>query len=71
MRYEKRDPTRAEMILVRASHYLWSQLRAKSAPTVAQERAITAALEIVWEAKRQVKAGIKAKSAESFKRWVR
>lgn len=65
--YDRRDPTRAEMVLVRAGHYLWHQRR--KSPTVDRDGHITAALELIWECKRQVRVEIQAKSTESFKRW--
>jgi hypothetical protein len=68
--YDRRDPTRAEMLLVRAIHHLWL-LRRKSAPTGSEERALDEGLETLFEAKRQVKAEIRAKGVESFKRWKR
>lgn len=67
-RYDTRDPSRGEMLLTRAIHHLW-HLRAKSRPTVEQDRVFDAALETLFQAKLAVKAAIKAKSAESFKKW--
>lgn len=66
--YDRRDPTRAEMLLVRATHHLW-RLRAKLAVTPSERLALDDAFETLFKAKRQVKAEIKAKSAESFKKW--
>jgi len=67
--YDRRDPTRAEMLLVRAIHYLW-HLRRKIGDTDVERRALDEAFETLFEAKRKVKAEIKIKSAESFRRWA-
>lgn len=70
-RYDKRDVTRAEMWLIRAVHHELAHHRQEnrnSPSTVAQETAFWGALEIIFEAKRQVKAEIKQKSAE---RWAK
>jgi hypothetical protein len=63
--YDYREPTRGEKLLTGAIHHLW-YLRRKSRGTDMQDDA----LETLFEAKRKVKAEIKAKSAESFKKWV-
>ncbi len=68
--YDRRDPTRAEMLLTRAIHHLW-RFNRKSATTGEQYPIPDAAFETLFSAKREVKAEIKAKSAESFKKWVR
>jgi hypothetical protein len=74
-RYDRRDPTPAEMRLTRASHHIWRLIRAmrrKQSGTEAERiefDALEGALETIWEAKRQVKREIKAKSEESFKKW--
>ena len=65
--YDRRDPTRAEMLLVRAIHHLW-RLRSKSAGTHSERVALGEAVETLFEAKRHVKAAIKIKNAESFKK---
>ena len=73
-RYDYRDPTRPELLLTRAGHYLWAQtkrLRAKSGDTDAERLALYAALEIVWETKRAVKTEIEASRAARFKSWQR
>ena len=73
-RYDYRDATRAELLLTRAGHHIWTwarRLRAKSGDTDTQRLALYAALEIVWEAKRRVKAEFEAKRAERFKSWQR
>jgi hypothetical protein len=71
-RYDYRDATRAELLLTRAGHHIWAQakrLRAKSGDTDAERLALYAALEIVWETKRTVKAEIEARRAEQFEAW--
>jgi hypothetical protein len=70
--YDYRDQTRAELLLTRAGHHLWlrkNKLRAKSGDTYAESEAIGCALETIWEAKRQVRAELKLKGQEAFKRW--
>lgn len=67
-KYDKRDPTRAEMLLTRAGHHLL-YLRRKSRPPVYEERPFWEALETIWQAKREVKVEIRAKSVESFRKW--
>ena len=67
--YDYRDPTRAELLLVRAGHHLWTQikrLRRKLGDAHVETAPLYAALETIWQAKREVKAEIKQKSAESF-----
>jgi hypothetical protein len=66
--YDRRDPTRAEMLLVRAIHHLWLN-RSKLATTGSEERALEEAFETLFQAKRQVKAEFKALQAQSFKQW--
>jgi hypothetical protein len=73
-RYDYRDATRPELLLTRAGHHVWEQakrLRSKSGDTDAQRLALYAALEIVWEAKRCVKAEVEARRVERFKNWQR
>ena len=70
-RYDRRDPKAAEMKLVRAGHYLW-RLRANLVRTGAKGidlQATDDAIEIIWKAKREVKAEIKARSEASFAKW--
>ena len=70
--YDYRDPTAAEMKLTRAGHHLLSRirrLRSFSGGTVGQERPIYEALEIIWQAKREVKEQIKARNAAKFAKW--
>jgi hypothetical protein len=67
MRYDRRDPDGQTVRLTRAGHYLWFQLHdAKLTPTHEQQRALYAALDIVWEAKRTVKAEMAAKRRTEF-----
>ena len=66
-KYDRRDPTRAELLLVRAGHYLW-RLRSKSGVPVGEGRGIDEALETIWAAKRELKAEIKRKAAESWQK---
>jgi hypothetical protein len=65
VKYDRRDPTRAEMLLVRAGHYLWAQIR-KNGTTVREQMIFHEALETIWQAKREVKAEIARKSKEAF-----
>ena len=67
MRYDRRDPDPKVARLTRAGHYLWFRVRdAKLTPTHEQQRALWAALAIVWEAKRTVKAQMTAKRKAQF-----
>lgn len=67
MRYDKRDPDPQIVKLARAGHYLWFQLHdAKLTPTHEQQQALWAALDIIWEAKRAVKAEMAAKRRAEF-----
>jgi hypothetical protein len=71
-RYDYRDATRAELLLTRAGHHVWAQirrLRAKSGDTDAERLALCAALEIVWDSKRRVKGEMEAQRAERFEAW--
>jgi hypothetical protein len=67
-RYDRRDPTPAEMKLTKAIHYLF-EINRKLPLTVAEYQGIGEALEILFEAKRQVKKDVQKKSAESFRKW--
>jgi hypothetical protein len=72
MKYDRRDPDAQTVRLTGAGHYLWFQLKnANLASTVMQQKAILAALEIVWEAKRRVKADLVARNTLRFKNWQR
>ena len=71
-RYDYRDATRAELLLTRAGHHLWAQirhLRAKSGDRDAERLALYAAVEIVWDAKRRAKSEISENSAARFESW--
>jgi hypothetical protein len=70
--YDYRDQSRAELLLVRAGQHLWvlwKKLRAKNAITVSESDSICAALETIWEAKRNLRQELKEKRREEFKRW--
>lgn len=67
MRYDRRDPDVGTLKLTRAGHYLWFQyLRLNSGGTQEQREAIMDALEIIWAAKRQVKAELVIKRSAEF-----
>lgn len=69
---DRRDPTAAEMRLVRAGHHLWRQirsLRSISGDTYSEQWALEAALEIIWDAKKKLKSVLKAESQQSFLNW--
>jgi hypothetical protein len=67
MRYDRRDPDPQTVKLIRAGHYLWFQLHdAKLTLTHEQQEALWAALDIIWEAKRTVKAEMAAKRRAEF-----
>ena len=68
--YDYRDPTRAEMLLIRAGHHLWGQvkkLRAKNGGYVSERHPLYEALEIIWQAWREVKAEQEIRRAEMSK----
>jgi hypothetical protein len=69
-RYDHCDPDRRVLKLVRVGHHLWS-LRRKLPPTGHERMAIDAALETVWQAKRELKAEIAVQKKESFAKWRR
>jgi len=67
MRYDRRDPDPQIVRLTRVRHYLWFRLHdAKLPPTHEQQEALWAALDIIWEAKRTVKAEMAAKRRAEF-----
>ena len=73
-RYDYRDATRAELLLTRAGHHVWAQvksLRAKSGDTDAQRLALYAALEIVWEAKRASERRLKRRGPKGLRLGIR
>lgn len=57
------------MILTKAIHHLWS-LRRRKACTYEEWRDTGTALDVLAEAKVQVKAEIKKKNAASFNSWI-
>jgi hypothetical protein len=66
-KYDKRDPDPQVIKLTRAGHYLWFQLKnANLAPTHRQQMPILEALEIIWAAKRTLKAELAAKRTAEF-----
>ncbi|MGC1599330.1 MAG: hypothetical protein WA757_03690 [Candidatus Acidiferrales bacterium] len=67
MRYDRRDPDAQVVKLTRAGHYLWFQLHdAKLTPTHEQQWALWAALAVIWDAKKTVKAEMAAKRQAEF-----
>jgi G:T-mismatch repair DNA endonuclease (very short patch repair protein) len=71
---DRRDPDVPVLKLTRAGHHVWmayQKLSRNSGRTKEQERelqALDAALETIWECKRQVKAELEAKRREEFQR---
>ena len=66
---DRRDHSRQEAILIHASHYLWSERRkALKSGYVEQYHERSDALEIIWEAKRQVREELKAERTENSKK---
>lgn len=76
-RHDTHDTPRHELILIRAGHHLWKQLKPRKSGTLVQQQAssgaLHAALEIIWDAKRAVRAELKvtrvARSAEVRERF--
>ena len=60
---DRHDIDRREMLLIRAAHHLWRQSRQKGLP-VEQRRSLYAALEILWAAKRELRAALAAARIE-------
>ena len=58
-RADRHDANPYELRLIRVGQHLW-RLRARNGLTVSERRAIYAALETVWEAKRQLRAELAA-----------
>jgi hypothetical protein len=58
-RTDRHDTHAAELTLIRAGHHLWRD-RLKKGLTVNETQALYAALEIVWEAKGQLRAELAA-----------
>lgn len=68
-RNDRHDVDRAELLLIRAGHHLWSQRKkALKSGMVNDYRVFDEALETVWAAKRQVRAELKAKRAEAARK---
>lgn len=70
-RNDKYNVSPAELLLIRAGQHLWqARKKALKSQTVDEYRALDAALETVWEAKRLVRAELKAereKAAEQVR----
>ena len=61
-KYDYRDLERGEAQLIRVGHALWRDRR-KLSDTVSEREGINAALESVWQAKRDYRAELAKKSA--------
>ena len=74
-RNDTRDISPAELKLVRVGHFLWLDRRkALKSGTVDDYRAIEAALETVWQLKRELRQELKAsraKEAEATREYFR
>jgi hypothetical protein len=64
-KYDHRDLDRGEAQLIRVGHALWRDRR-KLGDTVAEREGINAALESVWQAKREYRAELAKKRALRF-----
>lgn len=64
-KYDYRDLDRGEAQLIRVGHALWRD-RLKLGDTVAEREGINAALESVWQAKREYRVGLAKKRALRF-----
>jgi hypothetical protein len=64
-KYDYRDLDRGEAQLLRIGHSLWRDRR-KLGDTVAEREGIYAALESVWQAKREYRAELARKRASRF-----
>jgi phage gp46-like protein len=62
-KYDSRDPDRRVLKLTRAGHHLWALRRQKGVHPL-EEQAIDAALETIWQAKRELKVEIEAERIE-------
>jgi hypothetical protein len=67
-KYDYRDLNRGEAQLIRIGHALWRDRR-KLGDTVAEREGINAALESVWQAKREYRAELTEKRAVRFSRY--
>lgn len=64
-RYDRRDPDPTTLKLTRAGHHLWFQYKkSQDGRHPEQERAFSDALEIIYQAKKDVKASIAARIKE-------
>ena len=68
-KYDYRDLDRGEAQLIRVGHALWRD-RLKLGDTVAEREGINAALESVWQAKREYRAELAAKRALRFSQYL-
>jgi hypothetical protein len=64
-KYDRRDPDRHELLLIRAGHHLWA-LHKKLGDTGSQEQGIYAALETIWQLKREYREELKERRAAAF-----
>jgi nuclear transport factor 2 (NTF2) superfamily protein len=64
-KYEYRDLERGEAQLIRIGHALWRDRR-KLGDTVSEREGINAALESVWQAKKEYRAELVKKKALRF-----
>lgn len=69
-KYDYRDLDRGESKLIRIGHALWRDRR-KLVDTVAEREGIHAALETVWQAKREYRAELERKRASRFSEFHR
>ena len=68
LKYDYRDLDRGEAKLIRIGHALWRDRR-KLGDTVADREGISAALESVWQAKREYRTGLAKKREVRFSRF--
>jgi len=65
---ERRYVSRLEAFLIHVGHFVWLEmLKARKSKDVHQEMALYEAVESVWEAKRQLRAEMKAERAGKTK----
>lgn len=73
-RYDRCDPPHQIVKLTRAGHHLWFQLKtlekgkSRSERYPEQRTAILAALEIIWQLKREIKAALVSEKAEESRK---
>lgn len=71
-RNDRRDIDWRELRLVRAGHHLWAQFkreRAANGFSVLQQ-SLLQAIELIWAAKRELRASLAKERAEAFSKWV-